>query len=56
MRVAFYIDNITFHANAQDSDEYFNKPNSYKTLIEILSQFVYDTMDVKMKNLDINNI
>lgn len=33
MRVGFYIDNITFHENKVETEEFFNKPNSFKKLM-----------------------
>lgn len=40
MRVAFYIDNITFHQTKEDPEEFFNKEESYKTTIAALDKFV----------------
>lgn len=33
IRVAFYIDNITFHSSKEDEEEFFSKEDSYKAVI-----------------------
>jgi len=33
IRVAFYIDNITFHKTKEDPEELFNKEDSYKVVM-----------------------
>ena len=40
MRVAFYLDNITFHEKKEDSEELFNKPNSYKKIMLHLENYL----------------
>ena len=40
MRVAFYIDNITFHETKDDQEEFFNKPKSYKVLMSYLDAYL----------------
>jgi len=39
LRIAFYYDNITFHPSETDKEELFNKPNSYKTILESLEKY-----------------
>lgn len=39
LRIAFYYDNITFHSSEGDSEELFNKPHSYKTIMDGLKKF-----------------
>ncbi|KAL4485751.1 hypothetical protein ABPG72_012291 [Tetrahymena utriculariae] len=39
LRISFYYDNITFHPTKNDQEELFNKPNSYKSIMDQLQKF-----------------
>ncbi len=52
LRVAFYYDNITFHANKNEENEIFSKPNSYKYILDILEKFCFSNKN--MKKFDAN--
>lgn len=53
MRVAFYIDNITFHVTKEDNEEFFNREDSYKAVIAQLERFAQLTQNVDTSSVDI---
>lgn len=40
MRIAFYIDNITFHKSKEDPEEFFNDQESYKIVMAQMDAFI----------------
>lgn len=45
LRIGLYLDNITLHETKEDSEELFNKPDSYKKIMSHLQQFLKDRLE-----------
>ncbi|EGR29067.1 hypothetical protein IMG5_163570, partial [Ichthyophthirius multifiliis] len=47
LRVALYYDNITIHAQKNDENEIFSKPNSYKYILDALEKYCISNKSMK---------
>ncbi|KRX03882.1 hypothetical protein PPERSA_04760 [Pseudocohnilembus persalinus] len=53
MRVAFYIDNITFHKTKEDKEEFFNQQDSYKIVLSQIDRYLQSQQKIDVDSLDI---